>query len=103
MQLYRSSLAGEPAIAEQIDAAHAAAELERRIAIAQLAPPKPSAEVAEAAGVALFEALPIHERLRKPDRPAVVASVRFMLMSRVQLLDRRLAIPALVKSLATPI
>jgi uncharacterized protein (DUF2267 family) len=73
--------------------------LERRLAQLQLAAPKSSAEIALTSGNAVFDALPIHPRLRKHDREPVVEGVRFLFMSRCQRLGERLAAGALLGEL----
>ena len=65
----------------------------------QLAAPQSVADVAWTSATRLYETLPIHRQLRKPDREAVIASVRFMMVSRCGRLDRRLDRDRLVRAL----
>jgi len=74
-------------------------EIRRRLHRAQLAAPQSVADVAWTSARRLFDTLPIHDRLRRPDKEAVVASVRFMLVSRCGRLDRRLDRDALARAL----
>ena len=71
----------------------------RRLHRVILAEPQPVAETAWTSANRLFEALPIHKDLRQPDKDAIVASVRFMLVSRCGRLDRRLDRDSLVRAL----
>ena len=100
--LYRRLLTSQPVLDAHIDVPAAMAEFERRLAEARLAPPKSSAAIAAHSGRRLFDLLPIHERLRRPDVDTVIASVRFLVMSRYQSLDRRMMTEAIAKSLAHP-
>lgn len=54
--------------------------LRERLAKAQLAPAQPIAMIAETTGEELYAAMPIHESLREPDKPAIVANVQFMMV-----------------------
>ncbi len=51
-----------------------------RLASGQTAPPLPIPRVALVSAERIFDSLPIHERLREPDKPAVVAGVQFMMV-----------------------
>lgn len=99
-QMYRRSIAAEPALMSHVNLDAAVTVLERRLAAAQLSAPRGSAEIAEVSGRRLYDVLPIHERLRRPDRNSVIASVRFMLMARYQVLDRRMAVDQIVADMA---
>ena len=70
-----------------------------RLARAQLAQPLSFATVAETSAERLFATLPIHERLREPDKPAIVANVKFLMVGLRHQFDRRLDPPALVDAL----
>lgn len=89
----------QPAVAAA-EQARLTEELEHRLARLQLAPPKSSAELGLRSGNAVFDALPIHPRLRKYDREPVVDGLRFLLMSRCQRLGERLDAAALLPALA---
>ena len=74
-------------------------EIRRRLHRAQLAPPQSVADISWTSAQRLFDTLPIHKQLRRPDKDAVVASVRFMLVSRCGRLERRLDRDALAQAL----
>src|SRR5262249_51553140 len=92
-------LIAQPVLEGHFDQEAALAEFDRRLAAASLALPKSSAEIAVHSGRRLYDALPIHERLRRPDLETVVASVRFLVMSRFQSLDHRLVLDVLAEAL----
>jgi hypothetical protein len=73
--------------------------IRHRLHRVQLAPPQSVADVSWTSAGRLFETLPIHEQLRRPDKEAVVASVRFMLVSRCGRLESRLDCDGLVRAL----
>src|SRR5688572_23384872 len=73
--------------------------VELRLAQLQLAPPKSSSDIALTSGNAVFDALPLHPRLRKDDREPVVEGVHFLLMSRCQRLGERLVAGTLLDEL----
>ncbi|HSE79965.1 MAG TPA: hypothetical protein VLG66_18360 [Alphaproteobacteria bacterium] len=79
--------------------ADAIESLRVRLARAQIAQPLPFATVAETSAERLFETLPIHPRLREPDKPAIVANVRFLMVGLRHQFDRRLDPAALVDAL----
>jgi hypothetical protein len=54
--------------------------LHDRLARSQLAPPLSIAQVAEVCAERIYETLPIHERLREPDKPAIVANAQFLMV-----------------------
>jgi hypothetical protein len=54
--------------------------LRDRLALAQAAPPLPIAQIALTSAERIFDTLPIHERLRQPDKPAIVANVQFLMV-----------------------
>lgn len=74
-------------------------DIRRRLHRVQLAPPQSVADIAWTSAQRLFATLPIHKQLSRPDKDAVVASVRFMLVSRCGRLERRLDCDALVRAL----
>jgi hypothetical protein len=90
-------------LAEQRDPAaigpETVTEIRGRLHRAQLAEPQSVADIAWTSAARLFDALPIHDRLRRPDREAVMASVRFMMVSRCGRLERRLDRGELVQAL----
>jgi hypothetical protein len=75
------------------------AAIRGRLHRVQLAAPQSVADIAWTSAQRLFDTLPIHDRLRRPDKEAVMASVRFMLVSRCGRLDRRLDRGELVRTL----
>jgi hypothetical protein len=101
-RLYADCLARFEPGPEPGPAAADAEELCRRLARLQLAAPKSSSEIARTSGNALFDALPIHPRLRTHDREPVVEGARFLFMSRCQRLDERLEAAALIPELLSP-
>ncbi len=64
-----------------------AAALRQRLTTAQLAPPMAMADIALICAERIFSTLPIHERLREPDKPAVVANVQFMMVGMAHRFD----------------
>ncbi len=63
------------------------AGLRQRLTTAQLAPPLAMVDVALICAERIFSTLPIHERLREPDKPAVVANVQFMMVGMAHRFD----------------
>lgn len=98
--LYRDMLAEQPRPgAPEAGWQEVADEGRKRLHRLLLTPPKTVADIAWTSATRLYEALPIHQDLRRPDKDAVVASVRFMLVSRCGRLERRLDRGALVRAL----
>jgi hypothetical protein len=77
-------------------------QLRQRLALAQVAPPQPIAEIARVSAGRIYAAMPIHERLRAPDEEAIRASVRFMLVGMASAFDTRLDPPAIAADLGHP-
>lgn len=75
-------------------------ELERRLARALLAAPRPVHLLGERSGPLVFEALPFRTDLGRLDRDYVVNAVRFALCGVHQRLERRIDVPALARALA---
>lgn len=98
-RLYADCLARFDVPPPPAEAGRAAAEMTRRLAQLQFAAPKSSSEIALTSGNVLFDALPIHPRLRTHDREPVVEGARFLFMSRCQRLEERLAAAALIDML----
>jgi hypothetical protein len=73
--------------------------LRRRLARSQLGPPRPIAQVAEISAERLYATLPIHERLRAPDKPAIVANVQFLLVGLAHEFEKGFAQEELVEAL----
>jgi hypothetical protein len=82
-----------------VGAADTVAEIRRRLHRGQLAEPQSVADIAWTSAAGVFDALPIHDRLRRPDKDAVMAGVRFMMVSRCGRLERRLDREGLVRAL----
>jgi hypothetical protein len=76
------------------------AELEARLALLPAPVPGRVAEVARRSAQRLYETLPIHERLRAPDQPAIMANVQFLIVGLYREFERRLDRSALAQSLA---
>jgi hypothetical protein len=74
-------------------------EVRRRLHRVQLAEPQSASDIAWTSATRLFDTLPIHDQLRRPDKDAIVASVRFMLVSRCGRMERRLDRDALARAL----
>lgn len=75
-------------------------ELERRLARALLAAPRPVHLLGERSGELVFEALPFRTDLGRLDREYIVNAVRFSLCGVHERLERRLDVPALARALA---
>jgi len=73
--------------------------LRRRLGEHQAMPPKPIREIAETAGERIFAALPIHESLRGPDKPASVAGVQFLMVGLAHEFETRIDGPAVAADL----
>ncbi len=98
--LFADILARHPVPAHRAEGWSDAIEgLRVRLARAQLAQPLSFAAVAETSAERLFATLPIHERLREPDKPAIVANVKFLMVGLRHQFDRRLDPLALVDAL----
>jgi len=54
--------------------------LRQRLTTAQLAPPLAMSDISQTCADRIFSTLPIHERLREPDKPAIVANVQFLMV-----------------------
>ncbi|HEX7007609.1 MAG TPA: hypothetical protein VF274_10740 [Alphaproteobacteria bacterium] len=95
-----AALAGQPRPARAgADWRDTEDDVRRRLHRAQLGPPRSVAEISRTSAERLFEALPIHPELREPDKEGIMASVRFMLVSRCGRLERRLDRDALARAL----
>ncbi len=55
-------------------------ELRMRFAASQETVPQPIGEIARISAARLFATMPIHERLREADQPAIEANVQFMMV-----------------------
>lgn len=79
--LHADTLRRHPAPAHRADGWEGeVAALRQRVTTAQLAPPRAMADIALTGAERIYATLPIHERLREPDKPAIVANVQFMMV-----------------------
>jgi hypothetical protein len=89
VQLYRDVLLCHPVPAHRIagwdEAVNAFAA---RLATAPLAPAESIASIAEYSAERLYDTLPIHKRLRAPDKPAIVANVQFLIVGLAHEFER---------------
>ncbi len=100
LRLHGDILAGRPAPANRPHGWAADTEaLRLRLREHQAAAPKPIREIAETSGERIFAALPIHERLRKPDKPAAVAGVQFLMVGLAHEFESQIDCPAVVTEL----
>lgn len=89
--MYRAILDGHPRPAHRPEGwADAFEAFDRRLAVAQLAPPKPVVEVASHSAERLFALLPIHDSLRARDGMSVEGGVRFLIAAATDALGRRM-------------
>lgn len=73
--------------------------LAARLAEAQEHPPRTSDDIAATAGAHIFEFLPLHPDMRRPDEDLVVNSVRFRTLSGWQKLARRTDFAAVARDI----
>lgn len=100
LRIHADVLAGHPAPAGRPDGWGAeTARLRVRLAEAQAAPPRPIRDIAETAADRIFVSLPIHERLRTPDRPAAVAGVQFLMVGLAHEFESQIDCDAVVAEL----
>jgi hypothetical protein len=72
------------------------ATLRRRLEAALAEPPRSIRQISKTASARIFATLPIHERLRAPDAPAVEASVQFVMVGLAHEFEKRLDYAAIV-------
>lgn len=60
----------------------------RRLKLAAASAPRPIRELTATSAERIVATLPIHERLRSPDTPAITASVQFMMVGRAHEFER---------------
>jgi len=100
LRLHGDILAAQPVPANRPHGWAADTEALRvRLQEHQAAPAKAIREIAETAGGRIFDALPIHERLRKPDKPAAVAGVQFLMVGLAHEFEQQIDGPAVVAEL----
>jgi hypothetical protein len=79
--LYRQILLRHPVPAHRAAGwADAIEELSARLAQGAFVAPRGIAKLSEHSAERLYATLPIHERLRAPDKPAIVANVQFLMV-----------------------
>jgi hypothetical protein len=101
LRVHGDILAGHPAPANRPRGwAPDTEALSARLREHQGAAPKSIREIAETSGERVFAALPIHERLRRPDKPAAVAGVQFLMVGLAHEFDSRIDGAAVVADLA---
>jgi hypothetical protein len=100
VRLHADIVAGRPVPANRPHGWAADTEALRvRLQEHQAAAPKPIREIAETAGERIFDSLPIHERLRRPDKPAAVAGVQFLMVGLAHEFEQQIDCPAVVAEL----
>jgi hypothetical protein len=75
------------------------AAMRQRLTTAQLAPPMAMADIVLTCAERIYATLPIHERLREPDKPAIVANVQFMMVGMAHRFDTEIDSAAIVADL----
>jgi hypothetical protein len=95
----RAALLRHPVPAHRSTWTEASAAIERQLALALLAEPRPVHLMGFGSSDAIFEILPIHPDLRREDREMFRNSVRFALCRAFEEMSRRLDVPALEASL----
>jgi hypothetical protein len=86
--------------AHRLDWADARESFARRIAWGVAGAPRTANDVAEGMGRVVFEFLPIHENMRRPDEEMVLNSVRFRMVRTMEDIAVRLQTAPLAASLA---
>ncbi len=88
---FRTALAATEGLTITCDQVAAVADrLRTRIQEAQGRAPRSIADIASVSGERVYEAMPIHERHRRPDRDAIIAGVRFLMVGLAGEFDRRI-------------
>jgi hypothetical protein len=95
----RAALLRHPVPAHRSTWTEASAAIERQLALALLAEPRPVHLMGFGASDAIFDVLPIHPDLRREDREMFTNSIRFALCRVFEEMSRRLDVPALEASL----
>lgn len=75
------------------------AALRQRLTTAQLAPPLAMVDIATTCAEQIYATLPIHERLREADKPAIVANVQFLMVGMAHRFDAEIDSSAIVADL----
>jgi len=101
--LHATVLTNHPAPAHRPDGWQGdLAALKQRLTTAQLAPPRGMSDISLTCAEHIFSTLPIHERLREPDKPAVVANVQFLMVGMAHRFDAEIDSAAVVADLLGP-
>jgi hypothetical protein len=101
--MYRRILDGHPVPAHRPAGWQAEiTAMRQRLAAAQQTLPRSISQIAEVSAGRVFDTLPIHERLRAPDRPAIEANVQFLMVGLAHQFETRLDTAALVADLLAP-
>lgn len=74
--------------------------LRARLRLAADVPPRPVADIAERSASRVYATMPIHEKLRGDDQPAIEAGVKFLIVGVYRDFERRLDRAALARALA---
>ena len=78
----------------------ARAELARRLTLIGLHPPKRAMDVPEPWAETYFNLMPIHEKLRRPDQPAIHNYLRVTMINIHDEFSKRMDAPALASALS---
>jgi hypothetical protein len=98
--VYGSRLAAHPVPAHKTEGwAEEVAALRQRLTTAQLAPPMAIADIALTCAEKIFTTLPIHESLREPDKPAIMANVQFLMVGMAHRFNSEIDSAAIVADL----
>lgn len=98
--VFEEILAGHPTPAHRAEGWQAeVGKLRSRLAAAQEGLPQSIMLIAENSARRVFDVLPIHERLREADQPAVEANVRFLMVGLAHKFDGNFDYPAIVADL----
>jgi hypothetical protein len=95
----RAALLRHPVPSHRTDWSDAAGALERHLARATLAAPRPVHLIGLQSADAIFDLLPIHASLRPEDREMFQNSVRFAICGAFEAMSRCLEVPALEAAL----
>jgi hypothetical protein len=100
LRVFAETLASHPVPVHRPQGwADAADALRARLLQVQLAPPATIAQIAQTSAERLYATLPIHESLREPDKPAIMANVQFMMVGLAHEFESQLDVAALAAEL----
>jgi hypothetical protein len=87
--IYEAQLAAHPPPAHLANSwGPAGAAVRARLAIAAARPPLSIRQISETAAQAIYDSLPIHARLRAPDKPGIEAGVQFLMVGLAHEFER---------------